>query len=160
MNQVSADSKQQELVDRAEIADLVSRLGMSLDEGRFDEMPSLLVEEATARTPGGAVEGREAVVAQARKNHRPAWGIEHVITNVLVDLDGDRAEVRANLVLYAAAGGPPDADGPTPPPLAPAVTFTMGSVYRIAAVRTGEGWRLSRVDTVPVWMSGTRPRPA
>ena len=45
-------------------------------EGRVDEMAALLTADATARTPGGAVAGAEAVVALARRNHRPGWGSE------------------------------------------------------------------------------------
>ncbi len=160
MSQTTVDARLLQLLDRDEITDLVSRLGRSLDEGRFDEMRSLLVDEVTARTPGGAKEGRDAVVALARKNHRPEWGSEHVITNVLVDLDGDRASVRANLVVSTAADSPPDADATGPPPLAPRVTFVLGEVYSFEVVRTAQGWRLSRVDAVPVWSWGTRPRPA
>ena len=166
----TVDTALQHLLDRGEITDLVSRLGASLDEGRFDEMRSLLVEDATARTPGGAKEGREAVVALARKNHRPEWSTEHVITNVLVDLDGDRATVRANLVVHQAEKRTPDPDtatdsvtgdsGSLPPLLAPEVTFTLGEVYRFDVVRTGQGWRFSRVDASPVWHWGTRPQPA
>ena len=126
----------QQLVDRSEIADLVNRLGLVLDEGRFDEMRSLLVEDATARTPGGTAEGRDAMIAQAGRNHRPEQPIQHVITNLLVDLDGDRAAVRANLV-----------------------EFTLGEVYHFGLVRTPEGWRFSRIETSPVWTSGTLVRP-
>ncbi len=41
-------NQMQELVDRSEIADLVSRLGLWLDEKRFDYAPSIFVEDATA----------------------------------------------------------------------------------------------------------------
>lgn len=188
MDRDTVDTQLQQLLDRNEITDLVSRLGASLDEGRFDEMHSLFVEEATARTPGGAKEGREAVIAMARKNHRPEWGSEHVITNVLVDLEGDRASVRANLVVHSAPDGPPDlgtsggtpdlgtsggpsdrsdkavpdgasaTDGTVPPLRAPKVTFMLGEVYRFDVVRTADGWRFSRVDASPIWVWGTRPR--
>jgi hypothetical protein len=43
-----------ELTDRNDITRLVYRLGACLDDRRFDEMPSLLIEAATIRTPGGA----------------------------------------------------------------------------------------------------------
>jgi hypothetical protein len=149
---VTTESAVRDLIDRMEIADLVTRLGMALDEGRFDEMAELLVEDATARTPGGRAEGRAAVVAQARKNHRADLAIQHVISDVLVDLDGDRAEVRANLVVSFALAVEVEA-----PAVAPPVTYTLGEVYRFEVVRTGGGWRFARVETVPVWMSGERP---
>lgn len=148
---VIVDTQVQKLVDRNEITDLVHRLGVCLDEGRFDEMRFLFVEQATARTPGGTAEGREALIAQASRNHTPDDRMQHVITNVLIDLGGDRATVRANLVVHFASLHNEA--------LAPPVQFTLGEVYRFDAVRTPEGWRISRVEATPVWMSGTRPQP-
>jgi SnoaL-like domain len=153
MNQADIEARLKDQVDRNEITDLVNRLGVCLDEGRFDEMRSLLVEDATARTPGGAAEGREAVVAQAIRNHRPEEANQHVISNVLIEPNGDRAEVRANLV--ASFASPPDPDDATP---APPVQYTVGEVYRFDVVRTPQGWRFGRVESVPVWRSGSLDR--
>ncbi len=99
----------QALADRAEIEDLVHRLGASLDERRFDDLRGILVEGATARTPGGLAEGRDAMVVQAERNHP----VE------------DRTATRPHMVL--------------------------GEVYRLHARRTAAGWRLSSVETEPVW---------
>ncbi len=142
------------LIDRSDITDLVFRLGVVLDEGRFDEMPDLLVDEVTARTPGGVAAGRDAVIAQARKNHRPEQRVQHLVSNVLVDVDvdGDRATVRANLVVHFAAAEPTTTGDPAPP-----VQYNLGEVYGFEVVRTAAGWRFRRVETIPVWMSGTRP---
>jgi 3-phenylpropionate/cinnamic acid dioxygenase small subunit len=147
------ENAMKQLTDRSDITDLVSRLGAVLDEGRFDDMPGLFVEEATAHTPGGTAVGRDAVVAQASKNHTPDQHVQHVITNVLVDLDDDdHARVRANLVVHFA----PEPDD-APATLAVPVQFVLGEVYRFDVVRTAPGWRFRRVETIPVWMSGTRP---
>src|SRR5262245_45189610 len=86
----------QDLVDRSEITNLAYSPGACLDDRRFDDMRSLLVDEATVRTPGGTAAGREAVIAQARRNHQPGEPTQHVITTPLVELDGARAKVRAN----------------------------------------------------------------
>jgi hypothetical protein len=159
--ETTMDTTLQQLADRSEITDLVNRLGVVLDEGRFDEMRSLLVEDATARTPGGTAEGRDALVAQASRNHRPEQAIQHLITNLLIDLDGDgaggagdRASARANLVVHF---GPADGGSSGSGPIAPPLEFTLGEVYRFDLVRTPEGWRFARVETTPVWMSGTLP---
>jgi hypothetical protein len=150
------DATLQQLVDRNEIADLVHRLGVALDEGNSDDLRSLLAEDATVRTPGGTAEGREAVIAQASRNHPPEQPIQHVITNVLVDLDGARARARANLVVYfGPLAGASDPAGPVAPP----VEYTTGEVYDYELVRTPEGWRFSRIQTTPVWRSGTPLRP-
>jgi hypothetical protein len=135
-----------------EITDLVHRLGAALDEGRFDDLGALVVDDATVRTPGGTAVGRAALVAQAGRNHDPAEGIQHVITNVLVDLDGDRARVRANLVVHFAPPAPAGGAVPAPP-----VQYTLGEVYRFEVVRTGSGWRFASIATEPVWASGSPP---
>jgi hypothetical protein len=153
MNQIQMQQTElRQLSDRDEITALVYRLGMFLDEGRFDEMVSILTDDAAAQTPGGLAEGRDALIAQARRNHSDGQRIQHVITNVLVTLDGDRADVRANLIATFAG----DADTPGPR-LAPEPHFTLGEIYRFAAIRTPNGWLLSRVQTIPVWTTGSRP---
>ena len=136
-------SQVQELVDRDAIADLVGRLGLWLDEKRFDEARSIFTEDATADTPGGSVRGLGLVAEQARRNHSDFERTQHAITNVLIDLDGDRATVRANLIATFVQR----AD-------APGSQFTLGERYRFVAVRTPEGWRFSRVEVTPVWRSG------
>ena len=136
------DSTVQEMTDRHAITDLVSRLGLWLDEMRFDDPRSLFTEEVTVATLGGQAEGIDRAVAQARRNHA-VERLQHVITNVLIDLDGDRATVGANLVVTFV----PRADDP-------ASQFALGERYRFEAVRTAQGWRLSRVEIRPVWRSG------
>ena len=84
----------QQLSDRAEITDLVALLGACLDDGSFDDMAELLAEDATVRTPGGQAEGRAAVIAQAGRTHPAGQSFHHVITNVLVAVDGDLATAR------------------------------------------------------------------
>jgi 3-phenylpropionate/cinnamic acid dioxygenase small subunit len=137
--------KAAELLDRNEVTDLVYRLGVALDEGRFDDMRSIFTEDASASTPGGSVAGIDALIAQARRNHGPEQRNQHVTTNLLIDLDGDRATIRANLVVNFVR------DGAEP-------FFTLGEVYRFDARRTPDGWRLSRVESTPVWATGSRPR--
>ncbi|HUA02457.1 MAG TPA: nuclear transport factor 2 family protein [Solirubrobacteraceae bacterium] len=139
----------QELGDRREIADLIARLGLMLDEKRFGETASILADDVTVKTPGGSAQGREAVAAQASRNHTVRT--QHVISNVLIELDGDRAQARANLIATFA-----------PDPGSRLVIngeeqrnayLTLGEVYRFGARRTADGWRLERIETEPVWSS-------
>ena len=89
----------QQLDDRQAVTDLVSRLGLWLDgETTLEQARAILAEDVSVSTPGGTAQGIEKVVAQARRNHEVPT--QHVITNVLVDLDGERATAGANLVVY------------------------------------------------------------
>lgn len=142
----------QQLHDRTEITDLVHRLGACLDGGRYDEMRELLTEDATVTTPGGHAEGREALIAQARRNHPDGQRFQHVITNVLIDLEDDRAEVRANLVVHITTSDEAIGDAPAPPP-----RCSIGEVYSFEFVRAPGGWRFSRIATVALWVSGNLP---
>jgi SnoaL-like domain len=127
--------------DRDAITDLVSRLGLWLDEKRFDETASLFTDDVTVSTAGGQARGVERVAAQARRNHEGAV-TQHVITNVLVDVDGDRATAGANLIVTFV----PDAGRPE-------THRTLGERYRFGAARTAAGWRLDRVEVIPLWTS-------
>ncbi len=89
-------------------------------------------------SPGGLAEDRDAVVAQATRNHTDFAALQHTITNVLVDLEEDRANVRANFTatVVGEAGAP---------------TLQLGAVYRFRAERTPQGWRLAGLEVAPVW---------
>jgi hypothetical protein len=144
----STESQLRELLDRNQITALVDRLGRALDEGRFDDFRTIYTADATAKTPGGQAEGRDALIAQASRNHTDDKRIQHFIGNVMIDLNGDAAQVRANLIATFAPAEPKTVAEPM---------YTLGEVYRFDAVRTDEGWRLSRVETTPLWSIGTRP---
>jgi hypothetical protein len=140
-----------ELADRADLTDLLARQGLWLDERRFDDAgdtAAVFTEDATVETPGGRAEGRQALAAQARRNHERYARAQHVTSNVLIDLAGDRAVLRANLVATLVR------DAATPEP-----TLMLGERYRSEAVRTAQGWRFSRVEVTPLWRSGELPQP-
>ncbi|MBF6238797.1 nuclear transport factor 2 family protein [Nocardia otitidiscaviarum] len=125
--------------DEAEISRLVTRLGVALDEHDFQALPQLFTPEATATTPGGTAVGRDKVIAQATRNHTDFPNLQHIVSGVLVDVSGDRAEVRANLVGYFGR-----ADDPEP-------VRRIGGVYRFGAVRTEDGWRFDALTVRQVW---------
>jgi ketosteroid isomerase-like protein len=124
--------------DRQDITDLISRLGRWLDDKRFDDARSVLTEDVTVSTPGGQAEGIERVVAQASRNHQVPT--QHLITNVLVDLDGDAATATANLLVTFAGS----------------VLERHGERYSFGVLRTSDGWRLSRIEVTPVWREELR----
>jgi SnoaL-like domain len=146
-----------ELSDRQEIADLITRLGLMLDEKEFDEARSILAEDVTVKTPGGASEGPEAVVAQARRNHTVRT--QHLITDVLIDLDGDRAQAKANLVVvFVPESGETDAALMIGDSEERQSRLTVGERYRFEAGRGAKGWRLRSIEVARIWSS--RPIPS
>jgi hypothetical protein len=139
------DSDWHDLLDRLRIEEHISGLGRCLDERDFEGLRGHFTEDATVRTPGGTAVGHDALVDQARRRHSVDEGIQHVITNLIVDLSGDQASVRANLLVSFASRG---AEGPAP--------FQLGEVYRFQLRRTIEGWRIAALTSTPTW-SVNRP---
>ena len=137
-----------ELADRQAIGDLLHRWGAILDELRLDELRSVFTADATLTTPGGHAEGLDAIVAQAGRNHDDAVRTQHLLSDLVVDLDGDQASARANYVGVFAKGEGRYA----PPPV-----FTIGSVYRLGFLRTAGGWRIRSMEMQPTWAAGERP---
>src|SRR5262245_59391446 len=101
-NMEKSMSQLQELLDRSDLTNLVSRLGVWLDEKRWEEARSVLTEDVTVETAGGSVAGVDRVAEQARRNH--VVPTHHVITNVVIDVDGDRAALAANLIVTFVGG--------------------------------------------------------
>lgn len=137
----------QELHDRARITDLISELARHLDTRDFDGLRDLFTQDATVSTPGGTSHGHDALVDQARRRHSADKGIQHIVTNLLIDHgDDDTARVRANLLVSFAKTG---IDDPAP--------FVLGEVYNFLVRRTPAGWRLAALTSTPIW---TINRPA
>jgi hypothetical protein len=118
----------QDLIDRQDITDLVSRLGLWLDgETTLEQARAILADDVSISTPGGVVQGIEPAAEQARRNH--SVETQHMIANVLVDLDGDTATAGANSIITF-----PDR--------------TQTERYAFETRRTPAGWRLTRIAMV------------
>jgi hypothetical protein len=127
------------LADQLELERTVWTLGRCLDERDFDGLRQLFTADATVTTAETAT-GQDALVEQARRRHSRDDGIQHIITNLIVDLDGDQATGRANLLVSFARHGP---DDPAP--------YLIGEVYRFAFRRTPRGWRITRMAGTRTW---------
>lgn len=135
----------QELLDRSAITDLVYRLGLWLDDRQFERAGEIFTEDAEVESPGGVARGLAQLTEQARRNHMAFAQTHHVTTNILIDLRGDRADIRANLIatmVHRAEKGSP--------------FYQLGERYEFAAARTDAGWRFTRVKFTPVWTVGER----
>ncbi|MEU5988255.1 nuclear transport factor 2 family protein [Spirillospora sp. NPDC047418] len=120
--------------DRQQLSALVSRLGRWLDDKNFGDGRALFAEDAEVHTPGGVSKGVDALTAQARRNHTVPT--QHFITNPLIDVDGDKAAISANLlVVFAHDQGP----------------RMLGERYDLHAARTPNGWRLTRIQARTIW---------
>ncbi|MEV0434302.1 nuclear transport factor 2 family protein [Nocardia sp. NPDC050413] len=145
----STEQRLRELEDRNEIHALVDNLAAALEEGRFDAFATIYTPDVTAKSPGGEATGLDKVIALAGRNHSDQQRSPHYISNVRIELAGDRAQVRANSLFAFVPSAP------TPGRVAPEPFYAGGGTYRFDAVRTPDGWRFARVETAPLWTVGT-----
>lgn len=119
------------LEDKDLIREVLAEYCFRLDGGRFDEMAALFTEDGTWDTAFGKATGRAAIarLAQSLREGPPQprpRGI-HLVTNIAIALDGDRAAVRSNWIVATNS-----AEGPK---------IGSGGGYADEMVRTAEGWR-------------------
>lgn len=123
--------------DRLEVSALITRLYELLDEQRFDELGSVYADDAVIAFPNGETRGLAAVRERARARAEQYPRMQHLNTDVSVELDGDTARMRSNhLAIHVEPSGK---------------RFDAGLVHHFEAARTAVGWRLVRVTGDLVW---------
>lgn len=93
----------QALTDRAALLDLVHRYAVTIDGRDLDGLADCFAEDAIADYAGGTrLEGRAAIRAFMDGAFRDGIGMDtpstHLMTNTLVDLDGDEAGLRTTAI--------------------------------------------------------------
>ncbi|MBE1537909.1 nuclear transport factor 2 family protein [Actinomadura algeriensis] len=127
------------IADRIEIADLLSRFALLLDEKRWDDAAAVFAEDVAVHSPrGGELRGLDKVVGFMRQGEVEGEHTQHTTTDLLVEVDGDRASASANSTVYYYRDGLPP-------------HFTGGLRQRFTAARTPAGWRLREVRITPAW---------
>lgn len=125
--------------DRVEIAELFARLADLLDEGRHDDAHRVYHADVVVRSPrGGELHGLDEVTAYLERSHVGGEHTQHVHGDVLVHIDGDRAEATANQLVYFYRDGEPP-------------HRTSGLRVACTAVRTPAGWRFSEMHVTLAW---------
>ena len=125
--------------DRIEIADVLTRFALLLDEKRWEDADTVFTDDVAVHSPrGGELRGIDKVVGFMRQSEVEGQHAQHTTTDLLVDVDGDQAAVSANSTVYYYR------DGQAP-------HFTGGLRQHFTAARTPAGWRLRDVRITPAW---------
>jgi len=82
------------------IREVLAEYCFRLDDGRFAEMAALFTEDGTWDTAFGKAIGRAAIAELAgslrARSEQPRPRAVHLVTNISIALDGERAQVRSN----------------------------------------------------------------
>jgi 3-phenylpropionate/cinnamic acid dioxygenase small subunit len=93
------------------IREVLAEYCFRLDDGRFDEMGALFTEDGTWDTAFGKAAGRLAIAELARslraRAAEPRPRAVHLVTNIVIALDGEQATIRSNwMVMRTGPEGP------------------------------------------------------
>lgn len=141
-----------ELADRVEITDLISRYLGAIDDRQLDRttLEGIFAEGGRLTRPRGAsLIGPEEIATGQSESFARFMATHHVSSDHVVDLDGDSARIRANLIamhLWAEQARDPNSLQ---------TYFLAGGVLHALAVRTCRGWRLGELSLRNTWRTGT-----
>jgi uncharacterized protein (TIGR02246 family) len=96
------------LQDRAAIHDLFTRYCCALDDGEVETVVACFTADAILKSPVIDLQGHDAIRAFAgRFAAQRAAGTQfrHLVTNIAVTIDGDRATATAYLLVLISRGG-------------------------------------------------------
>jgi hypothetical protein len=133
-----------ELVDRSELADLVARHSLWIDEQRYDETDQLFTEDVVVKSLRGEARGIEALLALVRKGHDDYVRTLHNKSNLVIEVDNDTATVLAHDIAVFVLNDKTEA--------------IAASIHHYQARRTTNGWRFNRLEVTPLALTGPLER--
>lgn len=130
----------QSVADKLEIHEQLARYARGVDTRDWELWKSVFTDNATVDySQSGVISGsRDEVAAFLAEAFTAIEWATHHITNVEIDLHGDRARVRAMFFNPMQIAG---VDG----------SSSTGGYYHHDFVRTTEGWRSEHLVEEPVW---------
>jgi len=139
----------QQISDRLEIQDVLTRYTRSIDEGKWDGLDTVFTPDAQIDyTESGGIAGSFPEAKKWLAETLPAFftATLHTIGQVSVEYDntGDEAQVVAyfdNPMLMRSGDGDP-------------TVVEVGGKYHHTMVRTSDGWRSKNLHEELVWKRG------
>lgn len=126
--------------DKIEIHELLARYARGVDSKDWELWKSVFTADATLdySSAGAAVGTRDEVAAWLEQGLSVVPMTQHFITNIEVDLDGDRAKARAMFYNPMQLPGMDDLS-------------YCGGYYHHDLLRTPDGWKSVRLVEENVW---------
>jgi hypothetical protein len=136
-----------ELIDRANIIELVNRFGMSIDLRQWEMMKSLFLNptefDYSSIGVASGLMSPEAIVDTARHDLSGFEATQHLISNHQVSLAGDSATCQAHV--RAMHYLPNDQS---------ASVFEMGGHYMVKLIRAESDWKIQHWKFTFLWSLG------
>ncbi|TML58422.1 MAG: nuclear transport factor 2 family protein [Actinobacteria bacterium] len=139
----------QEIADRIEIDDLITRYATAVDTKDWDLYRTVFTDDAVIDyTSAGGIRGSLGEVVEWLSHALKLFPMtQHLITNRHVVLDGDTATGRS--YYYNPLGRPDDKGGMQ--------LLFFGGYYNDRFRRTADGWRIAERVEETAWVEGSLP---
>lgn len=131
----STDILIRELADRAELADLVARHSLWIDERRFDETDQLFTDGVVVESMRGRATGIDELHRLVGAGHDHYRRTLHSKGNIIIELSGDTATVRAHDIAVFILDDKSEA--------------IAAGRHRYEARRTEKGWCFTHLEVQP-----------
>jgi len=139
------DTALAELIAKQEIADLCANYAYALDRKDWAALRECFTDAPVFLHPGGRVDGIDGIVDRARGALDALDASQHLLGNIVVEVDGDTAQsvcyFQAQHLRAGALGGD---------------TYIIAGSYTDRLVRTPQGWRISERVQDYLWRDGNR----
>lgn len=131
--------------DEEAIKRLLFEFAAANDGQDFERLPDLFTDDVVVEHPKGEAHGRAVFIPQMQRAVERHFTSHHMITNVRIALDGDRAKA----VGYFHSVHLDD-------PTRPDQHEDHGGWYLVDVARSPDGWRIARLKQVSVWSAENR----
>ncbi len=124
----------QEISDKLEISELLTRYCNAIDSGNWEELDSVFCKDAYIDYSAmGAIAGSLSEIKEFLAKHLPGLtSYQHMVSNITIDITGDSANVRSICHNPFVVGTGSDESS----------VVLCGLWYRDVLVRTQVGWRI------------------
>ncbi|MEJ7583939.1 MAG: nuclear transport factor 2 family protein [Acidimicrobiales bacterium] len=118
-------------MDEAQVRRTLAQYCQLLDDGRFDEWIELFTDDGTMLVMGGRHEGRDAIRAAVEPNQQAEQRGRHLLSEPVIDIDGDRAVVTTDYAFVSRK-----------------LVVSSAGRYHDVLVRSDDRWRFASREIV------------
>lgn len=137
MTESELERRVRALEDKDAVRSLVYGYASALDESRWQDYEACFTHDAHLEYSWGTVDGTEGLGDRVGEMLAGVTYMQHAITNLEVELDGDVGRGRADFIVTLVDGNHPDKR-----------YWQELGYYRHEYRRTPDGWRFSRLECV------------
>ena len=129
--------------DHEEIQELMATYAYTLDAKDYDGVTACFTVDATTAYAGYShtLTGHAEIGAHMKRALEPLDVTQHLFTNFIIDVEGDRGELKCDILAQHVSQGE---------------NYLAGGKYNVEVRRTAGKWKIARISARSVWSDGNR----